>query len=107
MLRILREFKRRDPTLREAAISRLAPYPEAAAPLVIARFSAGSLSEQLAALELLTTWRAPAEGLDPWIPDSLTAERLARLDDWLTAKEFAPVNGSTSLSPRALPMRSG
>ena len=33
-------------------------------------------------MELLQEWKAPLAGLDPWRPETFTAERLAKLDAW-------------------------
>lgn len=79
---LIRAFKSRDATIREAAVRRLLPYPEQSAPAVVSAFSEGSLSTRLAALELLEEWRAPRDGLDPWRPETLTAVRLKVLTDW-------------------------
>jgi HEAT repeat protein len=80
--KLLREFRNRDATIREAAIRRLLPYPDVAARPVVAAFSEGSLASQLSALELLREWQAPLADLDPWQPQSLTGERLKSLSEW-------------------------
>ncbi|MCH7990572.1 MAG: HEAT repeat domain-containing protein, partial [Planctomycetes bacterium] len=49
---------------------------------VVNIFSDGSLSSQLAALELLKEWKAPVAELDPWNPKSLNLQRLKKLSDW-------------------------
>lgn len=81
-VRLVREFRRRDPAIREAAIRRLLPHPQVAAGAVLTAFSEGSLSARLAARELLEAWRAPVEGLDPWRPETLSSERLEALRQW-------------------------
>ena len=88
VIRLVKLFKQRDATVREAAIQRLIPYPDTAAPLVVSAFSDGSLSSQLSALELLREWNAPVEGLDPWNPNSLSLERLQKLTDWIEQIEI-------------------
>jgi HEAT repeat protein len=92
-VRLVREFRRRDPTYREAAIQRLLPHPQIAAGAVIAAFSDGSLSARLAARELLEAWHAPVDGLDPWRPESITGERLDTLRQW-AAKIEPPTDAS-------------
>ncbi|HUE72544.1 MAG TPA: HEAT repeat domain-containing protein [Pirellulaceae bacterium] len=82
-VRLVREFRRRDPAIREAAIRRLLPHPQVAAGAVLTAFSEGSLSARLAARELLEAWRAPVEGLDPWRPETLSSERLEALRQWV------------------------
>lgn len=81
-VRLVREFRRRDPAIREAAIRRLLPHQQVAAGAVLTAFSEGSLSARLAARELLEAWRAPVEGLDPWRPEMLSSERLEALRQW-------------------------
>lgn len=81
-VRLVREFRRRDPAIREAAIRRLLPHQQVAAGAVLTAFSEGSLSARLAARELLEAWRAPVEGLDPWRPETLSSERLEALRAW-------------------------
>ena len=80
--RLVEQFSQRNPAIREAAIRRLLPYPEPARTAVIAAFRQGSLSAKLAALDLLTEWRAPVAGLDPWRPETLTPQATAALEQW-------------------------
>lgn len=96
---ILNDFRSREATIRESAISRLVATPEVAAAPVVARFADVGLAEQLAFLELLDSWQAPVDGLDPWIPDSVTAERITRLEQWVRDRRFEPQDLSGELSP--------
>lgn len=106
VIRLVKLFRQRDATVREAAIQRLLPYPDAAAAMVVSAFSDGSLATQLSALELLREWKAPVEGLDPWNPKSLSKERLQKLTDWieqidltqeaLVRKKMSPVELASS-----------
>jgi len=82
VVRLVKQFHERNPVLREAAVRRLLPYPDGAREAVVRAFEKGNLSARLAAMELLSAWKAPVEKLDPWQPDSLTAERLAALAKW-------------------------
>ena len=69
-------------TERETAIRRLLPYPaESAQPLVEA-FADDRLGVRLAAVELFDAWKAPIVEIDPWRPETVTAERLAALSTW-------------------------
>jgi HEAT repeat protein len=95
-VRLVREFRRRDPSIREAAIRRLLPHPQIAAGAAITAFSDGSLSARLAARELLEAWRAPVEGLDPWRPETLSAERLDVLRQWAAKIEPTAVAASAA-----------
>lgn len=102
-IRLVKQFKQRDAVLREAAIQRLIPYPDASAALVVNAFSEGSLSSQLAALELLREWKAPIKGLDPWNPQSISAERLKELSIWITESDLSqPLPKKKELTPAEL-----
>ena len=94
MVRLVKQFRQRNPALREAAIRRLSPYPDIARPAVLKTFRDESLAARLAALELLEQWKAPLAGLDPWRLETYTDDRLARLDKWkdekVAAEEAAP-----------------
>ncbi|MGD0517897.1 MAG: HEAT repeat domain-containing protein [Thermoguttaceae bacterium] len=81
--RLVQLFNERSPAVREAAISRLSAYPQAARPAVVKAFREGNLSSRLAALEVLRQWKAPVEEMDPWHPETLSEERFRRLDKWL------------------------
>ncbi len=99
--KILRQFGDRNPTAREAAVRRLMPYRAETAEAVVKALRQEKLSSRLSAIELLREWQAPLDDLDPWRPETLTAERFTRLDDWLTTvstRETAP----WSLTPAAL-----
>ena len=72
--------------------------PELAAAHVVVGFSDASLSERLAFLDVLTAWEAPVEGLDPWIPATVTPERIAELEGWLEQKSFPKPSDSSELS---------
>lgn len=88
--RLVRLFRRKDATVREAAIRRLMPYPDEAARNVVESFSGGSLGMKLCALELLNEWQAPVEGLDPWRPQTLSLARLSGLTKWAEESGHAP-----------------
>ncbi len=96
--RLMRQFRSQEATVRESAISRLADVPKLVAPFVVAAMADGSLSEQLSCLELLMLWDAPVEGVDPWVPESLTEERLSELQSWLDASDFDDVAEGDELS---------
>jgi hypothetical protein len=53
-----------------------------AGPGVAEVFIRGKLGARLAALDLLVDWQAPVADLDPWRPQTITAERLQELEDW-------------------------
>jgi len=83
IIRLVRQFERQRPALRAAAVNRLRPYPAAAANQVLRVLKDGSLSARLAALELLEYWEAPIAGIDPWEPDTVSDDRLARVEQWI------------------------
>ncbi len=82
LVRLVKQFQQRNPALREAAIRRLLAYPSVARPIVLKTFREGSLAARLAAMEVLEQWKAPLADMDPWRPETFTAERLARLEQW-------------------------
>jgi HEAT repeat protein len=81
-VRLVRELGRRDSTVREAAIRRLIANPQTAAAPVAAALVDGSLATRLAAFDILGAWKAPASGLDPWQPQTITQERLEAISAW-------------------------
>ncbi|MCE5268367.1 MAG: thioredoxin family protein, partial [Planctomycetaceae bacterium] len=82
VIKLVKQFDDRNPALREAAIRRLMPYPDAAKTAVVKAFCERGLSSRLVAMELLDGWHAPLQGLDPWRPETFTPRRLARLEKW-------------------------
>lgn len=99
VIRIVREFSKRDATLREAAITRLLPHPEVAAAHVLSKLNGGSLSEKLTALELLQAWNAPVQEIDPWAPETFDEQSRERLEEWLKQQSFSKENSSEALTP--------
>ncbi len=102
VVRLARQLDQSDALLREAAINRLSAYPEEAAATVVEAFASGSLQARLAILELFSAWKAPAAGLDPWRPATVTEARLRELRDWAAkpiakaAVADAPADGPAS-----------
>jgi HEAT repeat protein/thiol-disulfide isomerase/thioredoxin len=86
------------PAIREAAIRRLLPFPGISAEPVAKAFQTGTLAIRLSSLELLSAWRAPLDGLDPWQPKTFTPERLARLKQWAGAVPRSPATQPAALT---------
>ncbi len=84
---------------REAAMRRLAAHPPATAVAVADALQDKKLAVRLAALEMLAEWRAPVDGLDPWQPDTMTADRLQAVRTW--AEEVG--TKAASETPELLP----
>lgn len=103
LMELIGRFANRDATVREAVIRRLLPYPQAAGRVVTQAFAKGPLAVRLTALELLKAWQAPIEGLDPWVPETLSQQRLAALDDWSPDFERIHAAATQSLPPESLP----
>lgn len=82
LVRLIGHLEDRDPLVREAAIARLATVPRRAGEPLVAAFSKGNLSTRLAAMEILSLWDAPVDDVDPWRPETVDDESLARLSDW-------------------------
>jgi HEAT repeat protein len=57
---------------------------------------------RLTALDLLEHWNAPVAGIDPWRPETVTAERLAALARWAASPEAAGPATAPALGDRAL-----
>lgn len=89
---LIDQLRSREALFREAAIQRLAAEPKLAAPAVVKAFTEGTLSERLAALELLDEWRAPIQGLDPWRPETITPQRLEALQAWIRQMDDTPAS---------------
>lgn len=81
-IKLVKELRRRDPAVREAAIRQLLPHPHLAAGPVSTDFAEGPLSARLAAMELLEAWKAPVKGLDPWRPETMTEPQLKAIIEW-------------------------
>ena len=95
--RLLAQFQNRNPVAREAAVHRLLKHRAVAAHAVALRLETGPLQTRLTAWELLHEWQAPVDRLDPWRPETLTAEPLAELKTWVesvdpSAKEDEPIS---------------
>jgi HEAT repeat protein len=80
--RLVEQFGKRNAAVRETAVRRLAPWPAQARVAVTGVFAQGNLAARLSALELLRQWRAPVDELDPWRPETFTAERTGALAKW-------------------------
>lgn len=72
------------PNSRKLVMERLFKNRELSAGPVIETLAAGNLSQKLGALEILEKWAAPIAGLDPWEPDTISAERMDLLSQWLS-----------------------
>jgi hypothetical protein len=90
-----------DPGTREAIIRRLTPHREQAGRSVTAAFLGGTLATRLSALELLSEWKAPINGLDPWSPQTLSESRLAALIAWSQELQPATTTSAPATRPAA------
>ena len=95
---VVRLLAHREAGVREEVSQLLAANRELAAKEVVSEFSRGPLAFRLAALEVLTAWQAPVEGLDPWRPETITAARLEALKAWAEGREQ---KGAPVLAPNA------
>ncbi len=80
----------RSPALRQSAARRLMDTRGVSAAPIITLMGSGRLSQKLSAIEILRGWGAPVEGLDPWVPDSISAERIETLNAWLEKNAASP-----------------
>jgi protein disulfide-isomerase len=99
---LIDQLRGREALFREAAIQRLAAEPRLAAPAVVKTFTEGTLSERLAALELLEAWKAPIQNLDPWRPETITPQRLEALQAWIRQMGDAPASAPARLAEDVL-----
>jgi HEAT repeat protein len=97
-----------DALVREAAIRLLLRRPDVAAAKAVESFEKGKLTARLAVFELLSGWKAPLDGIDPWNPDTVTPQRLAAIKKWaaeqkdkpaVTAPTSRPTTGPASTRP--------
>ena len=102
VIKLVKQFQQRNAALREAAVRRLTPYPEAAKAAVVKAFGESGLSARLAAMEVLDGWRAPLAGFDPWRPETFTPERLGRLEKWKDQALRPPESAPRQLTPEQL-----
>lgn len=102
VMKLLKHLSDRDPAVREAAVGRLIRHPQTSAPAVIKALGDGKLAVRLAALEVLQGWHAPLEGLDPWRPETIPADRLAALEQWSQRLSAAEPEEPEKLDERTL-----
>src|SRR5207248_2404733 len=103
LVKLIERLADPDAALREAAIKRLVPHPAAAAVAVAQAFAKGNLLTRLACLDLLAEWKAPLADIDPWQPETLTAERIKKIQDWAaTAGKAQPATQPATTKPAAL-----
>ena len=100
--KLIKALSQRDPLRREAAVRRLVSLRGAVADAVLAQLKSAKLSARLAALEILQEWRAPLDGLDPWLPETLTPERTVALTTWAANELGAGAAAEVALSPAEL-----
>lgn len=73
----------RSPQRRAAAAEVLIQQPQRVAKLIVdTALDATSLRQRTAAWTILHRWPAPTDGLDPWMPETFTPERIAALQAW-------------------------
>lgn len=92
----------RESTPRQVAMERLFAYPEKTKSAVVGVFLDGSLSAKLSALEILTRWEAPIADMDPWVPESLATDGIARLQSWAENGTEGSIDKIEPLSANAL-----
>ena len=83
---LINMLRDKSPSNRKLVVDRLSKSRVLSAGPVIETLAAGNLSQKLGALEILEKWSAPIAGLDPWEPDTINPERLARLRLWQSSE---------------------
>lgn len=85
LVKLVEFLGNRSPSLRQSAVRRLSDAQEVSAKPVIDVLKAGRLSQKLCAIDILRSWGAPVEGLDPWQPESISSEVVEELSCWMAA----------------------
>lgn len=83
VVELIAMLRDRRPANRKLIADRLAKNKGLSARPLMDVLSEGNLSQKIAALEILEKWSAPISGMDPWEPDTISAERLTILGDWI------------------------
>lgn len=81
-LDVARELSQSDASARETAIRQMIENPSAYRAKVVDACAAGDLNLRVNALEILKSWGAPVDQLDPWQPETMTDARMAELKSW-------------------------
>lgn len=89
-------LQRRSPSIRASASRRLREHRSVTAGPVVDQLRNGTLGSQLTALEILEAWNAPVDDLDPWIPETISEERIQPLLQWV--RSVAAERGSDELT---------
>lgn len=76
-------------SVREAALRRLLAHRAKAAAAVVKALSDKALAVRLTAIDLLDSWKAPVEGIDPWRVETITKERVSALEAWASRPDAA------------------
>lgn len=74
----------RSPKIRSAAVQRIVPNRRQSAEAIVEIMQSGKLAQKLAALQILSSWKAPLEMIDPWVPETISEERNDKLKVWLS-----------------------
>ena len=78
----------RSPQRRSAAAGLLIQFPShVAAKIVDIALNGKTLRQRSAAWTVLRRWPAPVQGMDPWLPESLTEDRISGLETWASDTE--------------------
>ena len=97
--RLVKHLGNRETVVREAVIRRLASDQQLARNEVIRALGQGNLATRLSSLEILASWKAPLAELDPWQPETFTADRLKVLDEWSAALPEDSPDESAAVEP--------
>jgi thioredoxin-like negative regulator of GroEL len=80
---LVKKMKDKRPAYRKRIVDRLVKCPIIAKKPIVASLLDGNLSQKIVALEILEKWSAPVSGLDPWQPDTINADRMKLIADWV------------------------
>ncbi|MBI4581213.1 MAG: HEAT repeat domain-containing protein [Planctomycetes bacterium] len=102
--RLMKDLDRRDPAVREAAIRRLILVPKRSIGPMVEALAGGGLATRLGALEVLSEWGAPVDGMDPWQPETLAVDRLDALRKWAARPDQIATSRPAELTAGQLAM---
>ncbi len=73
-----------------ASQQRLVNHQFASAESIVDTLRTGRLAQQLCALQILKSWSAPVDEIDPWQPETLQADKLEPLIQWVRKLPSTP-----------------
>lgn len=83
LVKLVEFLGNRSPELRQSASRRLSDARAVSDQRVVEVLKAGKLAQKLCAIDILRSWGAPVDGLDPWQPETLAGTQIDELKSWI------------------------